>query len=224
MEEILNHYIHFVLFSFYCIFTFFLFHFIFLLFYFILFFIFILFHSFYFYLISISFLFNIYSFFFHFIFIVSYCILFNLYFFFIYYVQHDHRQLTESCRYCPKSCFYVSHHAFTAANNDDASKKLSKYCGEVTSPVYKMSKHIGHIHRRRDILDSLLSNMVFLKPSERRDLVNNNFVLQILDFIPITVRHINKFSIIPNDDFPTQMKEFFQINKDILTLTVKMKP
>ena len=58
------------------------------------------------------------------------------------------------------------------------------------------------------MLDSMLSSMLFIKPSERRDLVNERFLEAILDFIPVAIMDIDNY---PDDNF-SAMKGIYQIN------------
>ena len=53
--------------------------------------------------------------------------------------------------------------------------------------------------------------MMLMKSLERRDLVNDNFVQRIQDFITIPVRNIHDLPISKYDNFPAQKNEIFQI-------------
>ena len=61
--------------------------------------------------------------------------------------------------------------------------------------------------------DSLLSSMLFIKPSERRDLTNNRFVQETLNFIPVAIRDMDDYRIIPDDNFPSRMKGIYQLER-----------
>ena len=77
-------------------------------------------------------------------------------------------------------------------------------------PSCEQGKQIYGLQKRRDMLDSLQSSMLFMKPFKRRDLANIQFANAILDFIHVDIRVIGDSPITPDVHFP--MKYIYRIN------------
>ena len=73
--------------------------------------------------------------------------------------------------------------------------QLSRYSG-INRKSFKFSSQIGKIQIRQKLLDSLLSSLMHMNLSERRDLIEN--VNVILDFVPVPIRDADNYPMVPD--------------------------